>query len=113
MPYALVEMLNAGEMSARITLRQTAHDPNDEPIPGDVIAEDVPAQKRALRGRELVESGRDVSENWVEFRIRYRAGLDSATQITDADGVVYDVEGVPADPTGNKRVIVISCKVVR
>jgi SPP1 family predicted phage head-tail adaptor len=111
MPYALVEMLNAGEMSARITLRRTAHDPNDEPIPGDVIAEDVPAQKRMLRGRELVESGRDVSEQWAEFRVRYRAGLDSATRIEN-DGKAYDVEAID-DPTGNRRVLVITAKVVK
>lgn len=111
MSYALADMLNAGEMTQRITLRATALDSNDEPIDGAAIAEDVPASKRALRGREIVESGRDVGEQWTEFRIRYRTGLDHATRVESA-GQAYDVEAID-DPTGNRRVLVITAKVVK
>ena len=103
--------VRAGELTARVTLRGTITDANDEDIPGAVLAENVPAAKRVLRGRELFETGRDVSEQWTEFRIRYRGGLDSTTRL-EHDGRAYNVQGSD-DPTGNKRVLVISARVVK
>lgn len=103
--------IGAGDLSTTITLRGTALDANDEPTDGETIAERVPASKRALRGRELVESGRDVSEQWTEFRIRWREGLGSATRV-EHNGTAYDIEGID-DPTGNRRVLIITAKVVK
>ena len=71
----------------------------------------MPAQKRALRGREFDESGRPTGEQWTEFRIRYRTGLDHATRV-EYGGTEYDVESLD-DPTGNRRVIAILAKVVK
>ena len=103
--------LRAGDLNQRITLHGPADgDRNDEPTSG-VIAENVPAQKRALRGREILASGRDVSEQWVEWRIRYRADLGAANHLTHGSQE-YDIEGID-DPTGNRRVLVIMARAVR
>jgi SPP1 family predicted phage head-tail adaptor len=103
--------VRAGELTARVTLRGTVLNEDDEEIQGAVLAENVPAQKRVLRGRELTEAGRDVAEQWTEFRIRYRAGLDSTTRL-EQDGRAYNVQAID-DPTGNRRVLVISARAVR
>jgi head-tail adaptor len=103
--------LPAGTLIQRITL--------SGPIPGErndepgfaAIAEGVPAAKRALRGTEKLASGRDVSEQWVEWRIRWRAELDAAVKLTHGSSE-YDIESID-DPTGNRRVLVIMARVVR
>lgn len=111
MAYHVADLLNAGELIQRITLSgPVPGERNDEP--GFVaIAEGVPAAKRALRGTERLASGRDVSEQWVEWRIRWRADLDAAVKLTHGSSE-YDIESID-DPTGNRRVLVIMARAVR
>jgi SPP1 family predicted phage head-tail adaptor len=103
--------LPAGSLTQRVTLRGTILDANDEEITGALIAENVPAAKRALRAREIFESGRNVSEAWAEFRIRWRTGLNSVTRLEN-DGQQFNVDSV-VDPTGNKRVLILTARVLR
>lgn len=105
------DYIPAGEMTARITLRGTALDANDQWVIGSPIAENVPARKQALRAREIFEAGRDAAEMWTEFRIRWRAGLDTVARI-EHDGQDYNVDAV-VDPTGNRRVLVLTARAVR
>jgi SPP1 family predicted phage head-tail adaptor len=112
MPYRTADILRAGDMTARITLSSPTLTSDEDEISGFTpLAENVPASKRMLRGRELLDAGRDVSEQWTEFRIRYRDGLDSSKRLTDG-GRHYDIESID-DPTGARRVLLITAKVVR
>jgi SPP1 family predicted phage head-tail adaptor len=107
-----LDNLPAGDLNQRITLASPALSDDEDEISGyTTLAENVPASKRALRGREIMESGRDVSEQWTEFRIRYREGLDATKRVTHGE-TDYDVEGID-DPTGNRRVLIITAKVVK
>lgn len=101
--------VRAGELNQRITLRSrddvNAEDPT---YTGTPIAENVPARKRALRGRELVASGRDVAESWVEWKLRYRDDITAAERL-DHGSDQYDIEDV-TDRTGNRRALYITSK---
>lgn len=113
MAYALDDQLHAGQMRSVITLRApTMNSAGDEIIDyNTIIAADVRAAKKVMRGRELEASGRQASEQWTEFRIRYQAGFD-VTQRLDHDGREYDVESID-DPTGNRIVLVIQARAVK
>jgi head-tail adaptor len=103
--------LRAGDLNQRITINgPVAGSSNDEPGSA-VLAASVPAQKRALRGREVLASGRDVSEQWVEWRIRWRGDLGAANHLSHGSSQ-YDIESID-DPTGGRRVLVIMARVVR
>lgn len=102
----------AGELTQQVALYgPVMNEGGDEVADWSLIASGIPAKKESMRGRELVDSGRDTSEQFVLWVIRWRTGIDTATRLTHA-GTDYDIEAID-DPTGNRRRLNITAKVVR
>jgi SPP1 family predicted phage head-tail adaptor len=104
--------LRAGDLNQMITLEAPTYNAGGDEITGHTVVEtDVWAAVEPIRGRELVESGRDVTEGWALIRIRYQPGLDAIKRVQHGIDV-YDVENV-RNPNNSNRVLELTCKMVR
>lgn len=102
----------AGDMTQSIALYSPVRNASgDEIVSWALIVAGVAAEKRSMQGRETRDAGRDTSEQLVQWGIRYRTGIDTATRLTHA-GSNYDILAID-DPTGNRRRLNITAKLVR
>ena len=111
MAYKIGEQVSAGDLNHRVSLEAPTYNPSGDEITGHSAVATVWASVEPLRGRELVESGRDVSEQWTRIRIRYRAGLDTIKRAVHGSDI-YDIESI-IDPFGSRKVLELMCKIVR
>lgn len=111
MPHFPAENLSAGALNKRVTLQAPAYNPSGDEITGYTDVTTVWASIEPVRGRELTESNRDISEEWTRIRIRYRAGLDTVKQVIHGS-TQYDVESI-INPQSSNRVLELMCKAVR
>lgn len=111
MPHYTAENLRAGDLNKRVTLQAEIRNPTEDEVIGYSPIATVWASIEPVRGRELVESNRDISEEWTRIRIRYRAGLDTVKQALHGS-TQYDVESI-INPQSSNRVLELMCKAVR
>jgi SPP1 family predicted phage head-tail adaptor len=111
MPHFIAENLRAGDLNKRVTLQAPTYNPSGDEITGydDVLT--ASASIEPIRGRELVESQRDISEEWTRIRIRYRAGLDVVKRVVHGE-TEYDVDSV-INPQSSNRVLELMCRAIR
>lgn len=103
--------LGAGKLDQRINLLAPTYSPSGDEITGYTsIVANVPAEKRAVRGREMLAAARDVSEVFVVWRIRWRTGVNAIARLTHGADI-YDVEAV-VDPTGHRRVLELTARII-
>jgi SPP1 family predicted phage head-tail adaptor len=68
-----------------------------------------------VNGKELRESGKDISELFVTIEVRYRAGLNVTPKMRarhKQTGVIYDIRAVSHIEYA-RRVIELTCTVVK
>ncbi|MDE1188199.1 MAG: phage head closure protein [Pantoea sp.] len=73
----------------------------------------VPAEVKAISGRELMTAGAEKSEATIRVWMRYRQDITSASRLVCTSGplkgMVLDVSGSPV-PNGNGTRLEILCK---
>jgi SPP1 family predicted phage head-tail adaptor len=112
MPHYFAESLRAGELNKRVTLQAPQYNSAGDEIIGHTDVMTVRAQMVPIRGRELVEANRDVSEQWTLMKIRYRAGLETTINRVVHGTTEYDVESI-VNPHQSNRVLELTCRAVR
>ena len=104
--------LRAGDLNQLVTLEAPSYNPGGDEITGHTVVEsDVWAAVEPIRGKEIIESSRDVAEDWALIRIRYQPGLDTIKRVLHGENT-YDVENV-RNPNSSNRVLELTCKMVR
>jgi SPP1 family predicted phage head-tail adaptor len=103
--------VRAGEMNLLVSLYGTTDTGDPGTSAESLLAAGIAAAKRPLRGREADDSGREISEQWAVFSIRWRSDVDTAKTLTHA-GDRWNIDAVD-DPTGNRRKLEITARKVR
>lgn len=104
-------MVSAGDLNQRVTIQQPVYNSGGDEIVGWSAIATVWAAIRHMRGRELIDSGRDTSEQFATIRIRYRTGLDHAQRIVHKS-TNYDIEAI-SNVNEENAVLELTCKAVK
>lgn len=104
--------VRAGDLDQRVTLSEPVYNNRGDRIEGyNPVHLRVPAAKRSMRGREMLDAGRDVSEHWAIFTIRYRPDVTERMRITHRNED-WNIEAVD-NVNGSDRKLELTCKRVK
>ena len=104
------DVLRTGELNQRVTLRRPILTEPDV-IDSYEDIDTVWAKVEPVRGREMMEAGKETAEHDTRIYIRYVPGLDTAKQAVHR-GTAYDIRAV-VNVNASDRVLELQCRVVQ
>lgn len=95
--------MQPGALDRRVTIQQatTTQDIYGEPIETWATIATVWAKQSDIRGRERFTSETELAVRTATFRIYWMDGIDEKMRLIDADGTVYEIEGIAGDKRQN------------
>lgn len=105
------EVISAGELRHRVTLQSPVMNAGGDEVDSWSDLATVFGGRRSMRGSEVMASGRDVSNQYSTWVIRYRSGVDAAKRLVHGSDT-YEIDDV-SNVNGANTVIEITCRLVK